>query len=104
MSLLITGGTGLLGRALVLSAEGAGHAVRVLSRRPRPETSRVEYAVGTSLAHLEGRARAIAAAAPVGLQVPDGGRVGSGGAADRVRRPRAARTRGGFRRAGRAAA
>lgn len=44
MSLLITGGTGLLRRALVLSGEGVGHAVRVLSRRPRPETSRVEYA------------------------------------------------------------
>lgn len=37
MKVLITGGTGALGRELVRAAEGAGHAVRIASRRPRPE-------------------------------------------------------------------
>ncbi|HEX8072100.1 MAG TPA: NAD(P)H-binding protein [Pyrinomonadaceae bacterium] len=46
MRVLITGGTGLLGRALVRTAVGAGHAVRVLSRRARAAADGFEYAVG----------------------------------------------------------
>src|SRR5919205_360241 len=46
MRVLVTGGTGLLGRALVRTAVGAGHAVRVLSRSARAATEGVEYAVG----------------------------------------------------------
>lgn len=36
MKILLTGGTGGLGRELVRAAEGAGHTVRVASRRARP--------------------------------------------------------------------
>jgi uncharacterized protein YbjT (DUF2867 family) len=46
MRVLITGGTGLLGSALVRTAAGAGHEVRVLSRRARAASEGVEYAVG----------------------------------------------------------
>lgn len=37
MKILVTGGTGVLGRALVQAIEQAAHAVRIGSRRPRPE-------------------------------------------------------------------
>ena len=37
MKILLTGGTGALGREVVRAAEGAGHTVRVASRRPRPD-------------------------------------------------------------------
>lgn len=48
MKVLITGGTGTLGRALVGAVMSAGHAVRVLSRRPRPQAAPadVEWAQG----------------------------------------------------------
>jgi uncharacterized protein YbjT (DUF2867 family) len=46
MRVFITGGTRLLGRALVRTADGAGLAVRVLSRRPRAAADGFEYAVG----------------------------------------------------------
>ncbi|MBI3871533.1 MAG: TIGR01777 family protein [candidate division Zixibacteria bacterium] len=38
MQILITGGTGFIGQALVPSLAGRGHAVRVLSRRTAPPT------------------------------------------------------------------
>ncbi|MCH6163031.1 SDR family oxidoreductase [Streptomyces marispadix] len=37
--ILVTGGTGTLGRAVVRRLLGRGHTVRVLSRRPRPQTA-----------------------------------------------------------------
>ena len=37
MRVLVTGGTGNLGRALERSALAAGHIVRIMSRRPRPQ-------------------------------------------------------------------
>jgi uncharacterized protein YbjT (DUF2867 family) len=36
MLVLVTGGTGHLGRAVVAAARAAGHTPRILSRRPRP--------------------------------------------------------------------
>jgi uncharacterized protein YbjT (DUF2867 family) len=36
MKILLTGGTGGLGREVVRAAEAAGHTVRIASRRPRP--------------------------------------------------------------------
>jgi len=44
--ILVTGGTGTLGRLLVGRLRDAGQAVRVVSRRPRENTSGVEYVVG----------------------------------------------------------
>ena len=38
MRVLVTGGTGNLGRALERSALAAGHIVRIMSRRPRPQS------------------------------------------------------------------
>lgn len=38
MTVLVTGGTGTLGRAVVRAAQADGHEVRLLSRRPAPET------------------------------------------------------------------
>lgn len=40
MNILVTGGTGTLGRHIVRTALGAGHGVRVQSRRPRSENAR----------------------------------------------------------------
>ncbi|HEU0300363.1 MAG TPA: NAD(P)H-binding protein [Longimicrobium sp.] len=37
MKILLTGGTGGLGREVVRAAEGAGHTVRIASRRARPD-------------------------------------------------------------------
>ena len=37
MNVLVTGGTGALGRDLVPQLRGSGHHVRVLSRRPRAD-------------------------------------------------------------------
>lgn len=39
MNVLVTGGTGNLGRAVTRAAGGAGHVVRVMSRRARPRTA-----------------------------------------------------------------
>jgi uncharacterized protein YbjT (DUF2867 family) len=44
--ILVTGGTGTLGRLIVPQLVGKGIAVRVLSRHPRAAADRVEYAVG----------------------------------------------------------
>ncbi len=38
MKVLITGGTGTLGRILASTVATAGHAVRVMSTRPRPSS------------------------------------------------------------------
>ena len=47
MRVLVTGGTGQLGREVVRAAVAAGHAVRVLSRRPRREPGAdLTWAVG----------------------------------------------------------
>jgi len=43
MKVLITGGTGTLGRALARTVKGAGHAVRVMSLRPRASNDPVAY-------------------------------------------------------------
>ena len=37
MSVVVTGGTGTSGRALVPALRAAGHDIRVLSRRPGPD-------------------------------------------------------------------
>jgi uncharacterized protein YbjT (DUF2867 family) len=39
--ILVTGGSGTLGRAVVARLLAAGHEVRVLSRRPRPTSGPV---------------------------------------------------------------
>jgi uncharacterized protein YbjT (DUF2867 family) len=43
---LVTGGTGTLGRLVVPRLLGAGTTVRVLSRQPRPPAEGIEYVVG----------------------------------------------------------
>lgn len=57
MRILLTGGTGALGREVVRAAEGAGHTVRVASRRARPdgvpaarEWARMDVETGEGLA------------------------------------------------------
>ncbi|HEU0128215.1 MAG TPA: NAD-dependent epimerase/dehydratase family protein, partial [Pseudonocardiaceae bacterium] len=46
--ILVTGGTGTLGREVVRQLAGGGPVVRVLSRRPRPagQPAEIEWAVG----------------------------------------------------------
>ena len=44
--LLVTGGTGTLGRLVVPRLLDTGRPVRVLSRQPRPPANGIEYAVG----------------------------------------------------------
>jgi uncharacterized protein YbjT (DUF2867 family) len=46
MTVLITGGTGVLGRLVVPLLRAAAPAVRVLSRQPHPSSDGVEYLVG----------------------------------------------------------
>lgn len=46
MRVLVTGGTGHLGRAFVAQAGQEGHFVRILSRRPGPSDSSTEHAQG----------------------------------------------------------
>jgi uncharacterized protein YbjT (DUF2867 family) len=49
-SLLVTGGTGTLGRPAVAQLRSAGHQVRVLSRRPGPDRVVADLTTGTGLA------------------------------------------------------
>jgi uncharacterized protein YbjT (DUF2867 family) len=44
--ILVTGGTGLLGRLLVQRLQAGGHPVRVLSRRPQPGVGTTETVTG----------------------------------------------------------
>jgi uncharacterized protein YbjT (DUF2867 family) len=44
--ILVTGGTGTLGRLLVPRLLAAGRTVRILSREPHPDETGIEYAVG----------------------------------------------------------
>jgi uncharacterized protein YbjT (DUF2867 family) len=57
--ILVTGGTGTLGRLIVPRLRAAGHEVRVLSRQPHEATDGVEYVVG-DLGTGEGADAAIA--------------------------------------------
>ena len=59
--ILVTGGTGGLGRRVVPLLRAAGREVRVLSRRPHDSTRGVEYVVG-DLAKDEGVEAAVAGA------------------------------------------
>lgn len=43
MKILVTGGTGHLGREFVREARDAGHAIRILSRRPPPPGSAMDW-------------------------------------------------------------
>ena len=45
-TVLVTGGTGTLGRRVVTRLLGRGDHVRVLSRRPRPPREGVELVIG----------------------------------------------------------
>lgn len=55
MRLLVTGGTGHLGQAIVSGLKDRGHRVRILARRPRRDP-RVEWITG-DVASGGGRAR-----------------------------------------------
>lgn len=46
MKVLVTGGGGFLGRAVCRRLAEAGHRVRTLNRRPRPDASGVEQRIG----------------------------------------------------------
>jgi uncharacterized protein YbjT (DUF2867 family) len=46
--IVVTGGTGVLGRAVVARLLADGHAVRVVSRRPRPDTGAEAYEWATA--------------------------------------------------------
>lgn len=96
--LLVTGGTGTLGRAVVRRLTDEGHRVRVLSRRPRPggtgtegtaaEETGPEWATG-DLVTGEGLAAAVAGAAGVIHCATTGGRedvVGTDRLAEALRR------------------
>jgi uncharacterized protein YbjT (DUF2867 family) len=58
MRILVTGGTGHLGRAIVSGLKREGHTVRILARQPRPDSS-VEWIRG-DLATGEGLRDAVA--------------------------------------------
>lgn len=47
--ILVTGGTGTLGRHVVPLLRASGHAVRILTRHPRPATDGVAYVTGDLL-------------------------------------------------------
>ncbi|SEG89618.1 Uncharacterized conserved protein YbjT, contains NAD(P)-binding and DUF2867 domains [Actinacidiphila yanglinensis] len=49
-SILLTGGTGTLGRHVVPLLRGAGHDLRILSRQARPAAEGITYATGDLLA------------------------------------------------------
>lgn len=61
---LVTGGTGGLGRRVVARLGAAGREVRVLSRRPHPSQSGIEYVVG-DLVNNQGVEAAVAGASVV---------------------------------------
>ena len=77
--ILITGGTGVLGRELVRRLKGAGHTIRIMSRRIRPaqyapeiEWAQADLATGAGLrAAVSGVATVIHAASDTGV-TPDG--------------------------------
>ena len=48
-SILVTGGTGNLGRHVVPLLRAQGHDLRVLSRRPRANADGIEYVVGDTV-------------------------------------------------------
>ncbi|MFJ4092806.1 SDR family oxidoreductase [Kitasatospora sp. NPDC089913] len=52
---LVTGGTGTLGRHVVPLLRAAGRDVRVLTRNPRPAADGVEYAAGDLLTGADGK-------------------------------------------------
>lgn len=58
-AILVTGGTGKLGRLLVAKLHDSGHRVRVLTRKPRDGEAGVEYVTG-DLATGNGVAAAVA--------------------------------------------
>ena len=62
--ILVTGGTGGLGRRVVQGLRSRGRAVRVLSRRPHEPADGIEYVIG-DLARDEGVHAAVAGAAVV---------------------------------------
>jgi uncharacterized protein YbjT (DUF2867 family) len=43
MRILITGGTGTFGQALVNDLHGTGHTIRLTSRRPAPANAQMEW-------------------------------------------------------------
>ncbi|MGN6794749.1 MAG: SDR family oxidoreductase [Streptosporangiaceae bacterium] len=51
-SILVTGGTGTLGRQVVTRLRDAGHQVRVLSRRARGPSEGIDFATGDLLQNL----------------------------------------------------
>lgn len=59
-AILVTGGTGTLGRALVPLLTAAGHQVRVLSRRPQPAGAEPGSWVTGDLRRGKGLAAAVA--------------------------------------------
>src|SRR5262249_5625554 len=44
--ILITGGTGTLGRVIVQKLHARGHEIRVLSRKPQPAQEGIQFAIG----------------------------------------------------------
>ena len=76
-TMLVTGGTGMLGRRLVPRLRATGHEIRVLSRKPHADQEGVEFVVGdlvkdhgveravegvTTIVHCAGRSRGDAGA------------------------------------------
>jgi uncharacterized protein YbjT (DUF2867 family) len=62
--ILVTGGTGTLGRLVVPLLRGSGRDVRVLSRRPREDADGIEYVTG-DLAKGDGIEAAVAGVATI---------------------------------------
>ena len=64
MDILVTGGTGTLGRYVAAGLTSAGHAVRVLSRREHADSAGITYLTG-NLRTGDGVAEAVADAAGI---------------------------------------